>query len=349
VQDSSAIRAQNIARDTALTANGEDDMSKTIETLHLNTVITNHTMDMTGRTAAVTGTTSGTGYVCARELARRGATVLLLNRASGRSDASLSSLREAVPGATFVPITCDLQSFESVRAATAQITDGYDRLDVLCNNAGVMALPDAATQDGYDVQMQTNCISHFLLTRELLPLLRKSDDARIVNHSSGARRGPDLESKFFGENGGDLGGDGTDTENASFSGPRWHRYQQTKLANCAFTYGLKSKLDAAGVANVKAVVAHPGLAATSLQVTTAETGGMDASSDFMLQAQSQEDGALGIIRGCMDPGVASGDFFGPTGWTGFPEKLPPEPALSSTHNIDVNWAGCEAAVGKFTI
>ncbi len=324
-------------------------MPETIETRHLSTVIANHTMDMTGRIAAVTGTTSGTGYVCARELARRGATVLLLNRASVRADASLRSLQEAVPGASFEAITCDLQRFESVHAAIAEIKSRHDRLDVLCNNAGVMAFPDTATPDGYDVQMQTNCISHFLLTRELLPLLRRSDDARIVNHSSVARRGPDLETRFFGPSGGDLGGDGTDVENASFSGPRWHRYQQTKLANCAFTYGLKRKLEAAGVTNVKAVVAHPGLAATRLQVTTAEAGGIDAGSDFMLQAQSSEDGALGIIRGCMDPSAASGDFYGPTGWTGFPEKLPPEPALSSEHNIAVNWSGCEAAVGAFAI
>jgi NAD(P)-dependent dehydrogenase (short-subunit alcohol dehydrogenase family) len=324
-------------------------MSRRIETLHLDTVLAQHTRDMTGRVAAVTGTTSGTGYVCARELARRGAAVLLLNRASARADSAVERLREEVPGGSFVAITCDLQSFDSVRAAAAEIKRTHDRLDVLCNNAGVMALPDAATPDGYDVQMQTNCLSHFLLTRELFPLLCASDDARVVNHSSGARRGPDLDPRFFGKNGGDLGGDGTDAENASFGGPRWRRYQQTKLANCAFTYGLKQRLDAAGITQVKAIVAHPGLAATSLQVTTAETGGMDAGSDFMLQAQSPEDGALGILRGCMDPEARSGDFYGPTGWTGFPEKLPPEPALSSEHNVAVNWAGCEAAVGAFDL
>ncbi len=319
------------------------------ETLHLDTVIADHTRDMTGRVAAITGTTSGTGYVCARELAKRGATVLLLNRASPRSEASLARLREEVPGASFDAITCDLQDLESVRAAVRAITSRHDRLDVLCNNAGVMALPDAATKDGYCVQMQTNCISHFLLTKELFGLLRESDDARIVNHSSGARLGPPLEAKYFGPNGGDLGGDGTDAENASFSGPRWMRYHQTKLANCAFTYGLKQRLDRAGITNVKAIVAHPGLAQTSLQVTTAEAGGMDAQSEFMNNAQSQEDGATGIIRGCMDPEAASGDFFGPQGWTGFPEKLPPEELLYDPQNIAINWDGCEAAVGTFEI
>ncbi len=324
-------------------------MTNTIETLHLDKIISEHTHDMTGRVAAVTGTTSGTGYVLARELAKRGATVLLLNRESSRSASSLEKLREEVPGATFDAITCDLQDLESVRAAAADINARYDKLDVLCNNAGVMALPDQATKDGYDVQMQTNCISHFLLTRDLFGLLKESDDARVVNHSSLARRGPELEPRFFEKRGGDLGGDGTEEENSSFSGPRWRRYQQTKLANCAFTYGLKARLDAAGITNVKAIVAHPGLAATQLQVTTVQTGGMDSDSGLMAHAQSQEDGALGIIRGAMDPEAASGDFYGPDGWNGFASKLEPEPALSSDHNVSTNWHCCEAAVGPFII
>jgi NAD(P)-dependent dehydrogenase (short-subunit alcohol dehydrogenase family) len=262
---------------------------------------------------------------------------------------SLKSLQEAVPGADFEAITCDLQDLASVRAAIKSITSTHDRLDVLCNNAGVMALEDRATKDGYDVQMQTNCISHFLLTKDLFPLLAKSDDARIVNHSSGARRGPRLEEQYFGKNGGSLGGDGTEEENVSFGGGRWRRYQQTKLANAAFTYGLKARLDTAGLTHIKSILAHPGLASTQLQVTTAETGGMDIDSPFMAQAQSAEDGALGIIRGCMDPEAKSGDFYGPESWAGFPDLIEPEPLLLDADNIQVNWEGCEAAVGTFTI
>lgn len=320
-----------------------------IETLHLDTVVKDHTADMTGRIAAITGTTSGTGYVCARELAKLGATVLLLNRESSRSKASLEKLKEEVPGATFDAITCDLQDFDSVRSAAKTILDRYEKLDVLCNNAGVMALPDQATKDGYDVQMQTNCLSHFLLTKDLWPLFEKSDDARIVNHSSGARLGPPLEAKYLGKNGGDLGGDGTEEENASFGGPRWARYHQTKLGNCTFTYELHNRLEKAGLTQFKALVAHPGLAATQLQVTTAETGGMDSESDFMKQAQSPEDGALGILRACADPQAKSGDFYGPKGWTGFPEKLPPEDLLTDPENLRIHWEGCEAAVGAFPV
>lgn len=319
----------------------------TIKTLYLDDVIENHTQDMTGKVVLITGTTTGTGYICAREMAKLGATVVLLNRASSRAASSLASLQEDVPDATFDAITCDLQDFASVRQAIDEIKANYDVVDVLCNNAGVMALEDYATKDGYDVQMQTNCISHFLLTKELFPLMKKSGEARVVNHSSGARRGPDLESKYFGKNGGNLGGNGTDEENGSFSGPRWKRYQQTKLANCAFTYGLKQKLEEHGIDNVKSLVAHPGLAATQLQITTAETGGMDMGSPIMANAQSAEDGALGIIRACADPAAKSGDFYGPEGWTGFPASLTPEEALLDPENIRVNWEGCEAAVGAF--
>ena len=100
----------------------------------------------TGKVVAVTGTTSGTGYICARELAKLGATVLLLNRESSRSSAAVEKLKSEVPGGKFEAVTCDLQDFASVRAAASAIAAKHDRVDVLCNNAGVMALPDQAHQ-----------------------------------------------------------------------------------------------------------------------------------------------------------------------------------------------------------
>ncbi len=325
-------------------------MSNAIETLHLNKVIENHTQDMTGKVVAITGTTTGTGYFCAREVAKKGATVLLLNRKSERAESSLKQLQQEVPGGTFDWVNCDLQNFENVRNAVKTIYSKYPVIDVLVNNAGVMAMKDTATGDGYDVQMQTNVISHFLLTKELFPLMIKSSQARIVNHSSMARLGGPLEAPYFEAKGGDLGGDGTEEESWSFKGPRWARYHQTKLANAAFTYGLKRKLDAANIKHVLSLLAHPGLAATNLQITTASNGGMPQNSDFMSRAQTAEDGATGIIRAAMDPQAESGNFYGPTaGWTGFPDLLTPEELLYDDSNIRINWEGCEKAVGAFTI
>jgi NAD(P)-dependent dehydrogenase (short-subunit alcohol dehydrogenase family) len=325
-------------------------MANQIQTLHLDTVINNHTQDMTGKVVAITGTTSGTGYVCAREVAKKGASVILLNRKSQRAEQSLQQLQEEVPAGTFDLIECDLQHFDSVRSAIDAIKSKYPVIDVLVNNAGVMALKDIATDDGYDVQMQTNVISHFLLTKELYPLMTKSEQARIVNHSSMARLGGPLKTKYFEANGGKLGGDGTEEENNSFQGPRWSRYHQTKLANAAFTYGLKKRLDAAGITHVLPLLAHPGLALTNLQVTTAADGGMDGGSEFMNQAQTAEDGATGIIRAAMDPEAKSGDFYGPAaGWKGFPDLLTPEELLYDESNMRINWEGCEKAVGTFDI
>ncbi len=323
-------------------------MTSQIITQHLNGVIENHTQDMTHKVVAITGTTSGTGFVCAREVAKRGATVILLNRNSERSRQAHSQLLESVPGGKFDPIDCDLQSFASVQSAMEEIKSRYEKIDVLVNNAGVMALKDQATTDGYDVQMQTNAISHFLITKELFPLLKKSSQGRIVNHSSMARLGGPLKMEYFEKKGGHLGGDGTDEENLSFQGPRWERYHQTKLANASFTYGLKNKLEEKQIHNVIPLLAHPGLALTQLQVTTAVDGGMDGKSDLMTQAQSAEDGATGIIRASMDKEAKSGDFFGPAaGWKGFPDLLPPEDLLVDESNIQINWEGCEKAVGEF--
>jgi len=321
------------------------------QTKHLGEVIKNHSQDMTGKVVVITGTTSGTGYVCASEVAKKGATVVLLNRKSERAENAFQKLKTESPDGKFDSIVCDLQSFESVRNAVNAIKDKYEVVDVLVNNAGVMALKDEATSDGYDVQMQTNVISHFLLTKELFPLLKKSEEGRIVNHSSMARLGPPLASKYFEKNGGNLGGDGTEEENFSFRGPRWKRYHQTKLANATFTYGLKNKLEAANVSNVISLLAHPGLANTQLQVTSASVGGMDGKSDLMNMAQSAEDGATGIIRAAMDSKAKSGDFYGPSGqgWNGFPEKLTPEELLLDETNLKINWEGCEKAVGKFEI
>ena len=105
-----------------------------------------------------------------------------------------------------------------------------------------------------------------------------------------------------------------------------------------------------GIENIKALVAHPGLALTNLQVTTAKDGGMDGESDFMNNAQTAEDGATGIIRAIMDPQATSGDFYGPVaGWKGYPDLLDPEELLTDPSNLKINWEGCEKAVGSFKI
>ena len=136
-----------------------------------------------GKVVVVTGTTSGTGFVCARTCARKGARVVVLNRESERSAAALKAILDEAPGADVTSVACDLSSFASVREAVAFLKESCkdSGIDVVACNAGVMALADAATVDGYDVQSQTNHLSHFLLVRQ--PTLRLSLRVRWCAHT----------------------------------------------------------------------------------------------------------------------------------------------------------------------
>mmetsp|Transcript_5379 Transcript_5379/g.14957 ORF Transcript_5379/g.14957 Transcript_5379/m.14957 type:complete len:258 (+) Transcript_5379:103-876(+) len=198
----------------------------------------------TGKVAVITGATSGLGLIAAREFARKGGNLVLLSlhsdSESARTLSAEASVRAAAkPGTTVVSVPCDLADFSSVRQAAQQVADACpDGISVLCNNAGVYACADVATRDGYDIQMQINHLSHFLLTRELMPLLEASSRrgeggaARIIHQSSVARSIPKtpLRAEYLGRNGGNLGGNGLGLLN---NGPRCQRYQQSKLANAA--------------------------------------------------------------------------------------------------------------------
>ena len=300
-----------------------------------------------GRTVAITGSTSGTGAVFARTAGALGARVIVLNRASQRADAAAAELRAA--GINALAIECDLQSFESVRVAGRQLVEATpEGLDVLCNNAGVMGLPDSATVDGCDVQMQTNHLSHFLLTSLAWPAIRAAAQARgesrVVNHSSGARRGPALQRRYLERNGGSLGGDG-------FPGfAKWRRYQQSKLANLLFTYALSDRLpDGDSRLGVKVLAAHPGPTNSGLQGKTATAGGTRLLDRMILRrtlrvAHSVEDGALGILRASFDPTAHDGDFFGPEG-NGAPGPAVLLPAERDAASQEVLWRTSESTTG----
>jgi len=310
---------------------------------------------MSGKVVVITGCTSGTGLVLARSCATLGATVVMLNRDSERATAAEQEVRSAAPSSKVLSISCDLQNFESVRAAAKKVIGQFseDGIDVLCNNAGVMAVPDAATVDGYDVQMQTNHLSHFLLTSELWPLLTKASElrseARVVNHTSTAAYGPKIQEKYFGKNGGNLGGDKVGC--LPFSGPRWNRYHHSKLANVVFTYALKDRA-AAAASKVKVLVAHPGGAATQLQVKTAKEGGISSGVANMVVSQTAEDGACGIVLcSCQTDGVTDGGFYGPPGKMGLSGMavLNKELKEGDPASREMLWKWSEAATGKFEV
>lgn len=303
----------------------------------------------------ITGTTSGTGFVAAKTCVKHGATVACLNRPSERSEKALKAIKEEFPNGDVRQIDMDLMDFDSVRKGVEEVKQLFEKVNVVACNAGVMALEDKATKDGYDVQMQVNHLSHFLLVKEIYPLLQKAEEidgeARIVTHSSVARDSPPtrLKAKYFGKNGGNLGGNGN---SMIFGGARWQRYHQTKLANVVFVRALHNRFQAKG-SKMKAMSAHPGLAATSLQATTHKDGGMGVgllggTGMMMKLSQSPEDGAMGLIRGICSDDVESGVLYGPRGLVGKAVKRPLGRFVNDKA-AEMLWTESEKACGEFTI
>lgn len=235
----------------------------------------------------------------------------------------------AGPGTTVLTITTDLLSFDSVRNAAAElnkIAQQNGGLDVLACNAGVMAMPDKRSSDGYDIQMQANQLSHYLLTKLCMESLESAaaarGEARVVYHSSSARNGlpSDLDPKFFQIcDAGSLGGDDKMTA-------PWERYHQSKLANSAFAMALHDKLTEKG-SKVKAFACDPGAAATNLQSSAENSGclfsAMMSCAAPMGYVQSPADGCLSIGVCCFGPEANSGDLYMPSkkgGMTGPPKK-----------------------------
>jgi len=310
--------------------------------------------DVSNKVFVITGTTSGTGYVAAQTVAEHGGEVVLLNRPSKRVDDSLEKLQSTVPTGKFTCIECDLQDFESVNKACDEIKLKYDKIYCLSNNAGIMATPDEATKDGYDTQMQTNHLSHFLLTAKLFPLLRNGakeyGDARVVQHSSMARymtKNDGLEETYFGANGGNLGGDA----GGAMEGPKMHRYAQTKLANAVFSNALDDKIKHQHdeeIGKIRAIAAHPGISRTNL-FDCMDFGRIQSFvmlpilSFFVMQ--SKEDGTIGLLKGMMDPSGESGALYGPTKCKGMAVVNPPKSCETDEKTKEMLWKMSEKATG----
>lgn len=302
--------------------------------------------DLRGKVIAITGCTSGLGYVFAQTCVKKdAAAVILLNRPSDRAKDTEKSLKEIANADTTVEtIDCDLQDFASVRRAAAQLKEKHEALDVLCNNAGVMALPDEATGDGYDVQVQTNYLSHFLLTKDLFPLLQKAKElrgeSRIVNQSSYMRFIPytNLKKEFLQKKGGDLGGSGYLAS--------WGRYHQSKLALTVFACALRERLKGTGI---KVTISAPGYSSTKLQSTTPGMAGLRWSR---IVAQSAEDGCMPMLSAAFRPCSDTTDkamiwepgrfrLYGPA----VELELEEVPTKKEFH--DILWEASEQACGKF--
>jgi len=275
--------------------------------------------DQSGRLALITGANSGLGLETARALVARGATVVLACRSRSRAEqAKAELLGAAAAGSGAVDLLdLDLASLASVRQAAAQLADRYGRLDLLINNAGLMALPRLLTQDGFEMQLGVNHLGHFALSLALLPLLRSRPGARVVHVTSGAQ--------YFGRIVfGDL--------QSERRYDRWAAYGQSKLANVMVALELQQRLQERGD-GVLSLAAHPGFARTNLQPASVAANGsrLEPLAYRLMDPlfQSAAMGALPQLYAATAPHAKPGGHYGPNQWgglRGWPTEVPIAPA-----------------------
>ena len=258
--------------------------------------------DLQGRTALITGATRGIGLETAKVLASRGAAVLLGARNRTRGAAARAQVRGQAPRAEVVVVPLDLADLASVEQAAAMIAADHPKLDILCNNAGVMGTPLRRTADGFELQFGTNHLGHFALTGRLRPQLLAAPAARVVTVASQNHRMGRLD---------------LDNLDGRAGYRRWQAYGQSKLANLLFAFELHRRAEGASLGFVS-VAAHPGYAGTDLQRVGARMEQAHARERAMMVAnrlfsQSPHAGALPSLYAATAPDVEGGDYIGPDG------------------------------------
>jgi protochlorophyllide reductase len=297
--------------------------------------------DQSGRVALVTGASSGLGLETAKALAAKGATVVMACRSPRKGEEArqelLSELTHGpqVHGALDL-LPLDLADLASVRVAAASLAERYGRLDLLINNAGVMAPPRTLTRDGFELQFGTNHLGHFALTLLLLPLLRAQEGARVVLVTSGAQ--------YFGR----IAFDDLQGER---SYDRWKAYSQSKLANVMMALELQERLKAEG-SDVLALAAHPGVARTNLQPASLAMNGskLEALAYRLMDPcfQSAAMGALPQLYAATAPEAAPGGHYGPDQWggmRGYPKAVKVAPAALDAPQRRRLWEVSESLTG----
>jgi NAD(P)-dependent dehydrogenase (short-subunit alcohol dehydrogenase family) len=284
--------------------------------------------DLSGRRAIVTGSTSGLGLVTAAELAIHGAEVTLAVRDTARGEHVATAIRARHAEAKVDVQRLDVADVGAVREFAAGWLGANSRLDLLINNAGVMAIPRAQTVDGFEMQFGTNHLGHFALTGLLLPAITATPGA----HRMGRMRFSDLmgEQKYSA----------------------WGAYGQSKLANLLFMSELERRFERAGIAAFS-VAAHPGYSSTNLQSTSATLNGGGFRHKFYslgdrFMAQTAEMGALPTLYAATNASVAGGDYVGPSGlgeMRGHPKNVGMSSAARNRDDATQLWLASEELTG----
>lgn len=278
-----------------------------------------------GKTALVTGANSGLGYVTSQILALRGAHVVMACRSSDKGERARHSIQVQAPHASLDVMSLDLSDLSTVRQFATEFGQQFRSLDMLINNAGVMALPRRTTADGFEMQFGTNHLGHFALTGLLADLLDRTAASRVVTVSSLYHRQGRID---------------FDNLMGKVRYRKWQAYAQSKLANLLFSYELQRYLDRRESSTIS-VAAHPGYANTNLQYAGPKMDNAPLRLRLMrmansLAAQSAERGSLPILYAATAPDIAGGSFIGPDGFLqlrGYPVKV-----RSSVRSYDVQTA-----------
>lgn len=292
--------------------------------------------NLIGKTAVITGANSGLGLESTMALAAAGAHVVMAARDQDKADRAHGEIISEVPDASLEIVKLDLGSLDSVSDAARSITGSHVRVDILMNNAGVMALPERRTADGFEFQFGVNHLGHWALTAQLLRPLLQAPEARVVTVSSTARHfgrpvdpdNPHLEDRY----------------------EEWRAYGQSKLANLHFAVGLQQEFARRGLP-ARSLVAHPGLSFTNLQINTVEQGGGGRSGHFWKdlaakRGMSASRGALPQLRASTDPKARGGQLYAPRyGNWGPPVRRPILRRIGMERAIAALWLVSEQETG----
>ena len=257
--------------------------------------------DLTGKTAVVTGSNGGLGLESAKALAGAGAHVVVAARNQEKAQEAVDDIKATYPDASLEIVELDLASQASTKAAAESIVERHPTVDILINNAGLMAMPEQRTDDGFEMQLGVNHFGHWTFTAGLLPSLLAADAARVVTVTSTAHHT----------------GRPVDPDNVDMDGnySPWGAYGRAKLANYHFALGLQKEFQSRGLA-AQSLVAHPGLSHTNLQVHTNAQGGAGLQGPFWVwmaahTGMKADRGALPQLRAATDPNADGGEFYGP--------------------------------------
>jgi protochlorophyllide reductase len=292
--------------------------------------------DLSGKVVVVTGANSGLGFECSKTLAAKGATVVMTARNLQKGEAARQEILQEQPNAALDLMKLDVGDLSSVRAFATAFKEKYDRLDILLNNAGVMAIPRQETPDGFEMQLGVNHLGHFALTGLLLDVITKTPNARIHNVSSSAN--------YMGTiNFDDLMGE------KSYS--RWGAYGQSKLANVFFTFELQKRMTAAGHDTI-ANVSHPGFVVGNLQANSVQQSGTGFEGILYrviepILAQDIRMGVLPMLYGITAKDARGGVFYGPRTFNlrGYPAEKQANKAAYDANTLKRFWDVSEQLTG----